>query len=680
MEAAASVIAFVQIATEIGKCVIKTKQLWDQAQDLPQEIQVLMRRLHGYKCVFEAMDQKFPNQALFDTLPTYTLVQDNLRASMEALVMLRENADHLNSKLEARKGFKRRLAAAKIIIGKESSDGLTTRLNESIALLNLSLQAWNMTITIMTPDLIATQLTKTLKAHCENFQPTKQLPIEAEEESQPCLEIEKRENDQLSPTLKSDIQCSKIYTPSKWGRFAMGYTTATGAWQAYFQWPSWLSTSVCELQSTPTGCGWTYNYRVYNIVSSKSDVIKRITEGDKAGVLELFEKRQASPFDKDENGCSLLYHAAYSKQFDLCQLLLSLGLREALLEKVGSRWESPLAAPVFKPDRSNPEATWMKIAGLFQSYMNEPETNMVLRLFDYQRGCDYSDEYLRIFRQRFLPNFYNGPLIHRLEAFRLGSFHSQSDCTLLELLAQDKKVTRFDVGESSRNGFSLAHSVAIAFSIRFADEVLPCKRGWAMWRLSPFNESWSRLVEEVASVATLEDLHIVETIQLWDVYHVPTWEGTPLISVIGGALCYLSPDIGFFHWDRVFQECIREWVSILQQSGVDLMLYGEQEATHIRFDLRSAFDVSAIEASRNEIRDSLPLAAVKLAFRREERDDRKRWNTNHWVPIRLLELKFGPTPTEWEIIWAPEFESFAYQFWQMIEKENVKMPGSWVDG
>ncbi|KAF4343702.1 hypothetical protein FBEOM_2375 [Fusarium beomiforme] len=680
MEVAASVIAFVQIATEIGKCVIKTKRLWDQAQDLPQETQVLIMRLQAYKSIFEALDQQYPNQEVFNTLPTFSLVQDNLRASMEALQLLKNNADHVSSKLEVKTGLKRRLAAVKVAIGKESSDRLTTRLNESIALLSLALQAWNMTITIMTPDLIATQLTKTLKIHCTNFQSEKIPLIEAEGDDKLQGGIAEVDEGQLSHIRKHDANLNKIYTPSKLGRFAMSYAMSTGAWQVYIQWPSWLSSSVHELQSTPTGCGWTYNYRVYNIVSSKSEIVKKITEGDKAGVIKLFGSRQASPFDKDEKGNSLLYHAARSKNFDICQLLLSLGLHEALLEKVGIAAESPLAPPVFTPDRTHPEMTWLKIAGLFQSYMDEPETNMIMRMFDYQRECDYSDEYLRIFRKRFLPNFYHGPLIHRLEAFRLGSFHCQTSETLLELLAQDKNITSFDVSESTRNGISLVHSAAVAFGIRFADEVLPFVRGWAMWHLSPYNEGWGILVQKVASVATSEDVHTIETVQPWDVYEVPTWKGTPLISVIGGTLCYLSPDIEFFHWDKVFQKSIQEWVSILKQKEVDLMLYGEQEAINISKHLRGAFDSNAIEASRNEIRNVMPWTSAEMTFRRTERSDRKRWNHTHWIPIRLLELKFGPTPSEWELVWAPEFEWMANEFWQMIEKEEISMPGSWVDG
>ncbi|KAM0342683.1 hypothetical protein ACHAPU_009293 [Fusarium lateritium] len=144
MEAAASVIAFAQVAAAIGKCAVKTKKLWDEAHDFPDEIRTLLLRLQGYESIFQVMANRFPAQQYLQILPTYSIVQDNLNVSMGALDLLRENADHLISKLDAKKGLKRKLAAVKIIIGKDNLDQLKNRLNESIALLSLSVQAWNM--------------------------------------------------------------------------------------------------------------------------------------------------------------------------------------------------------------------------------------------------------------------------------------------------------------------------------------------------------------------------------------------------------------------------------------------------------------------------------------------------------------------------------------------------------
>ncbi|KAF5004656.1 hypothetical protein FDECE_8860 [Fusarium decemcellulare] len=691
MEAAASVIAFVQISTEVVKCMVKTKQLWDQSRDLPGEIQGLIKRLEGYIPIFKGIQKQLCSQDFVSALEDDVLIADSLGFCMRAHRTLESTVEDLTLQLNAKKGFKRRLAAVKMVIGKDKLDQLKNKLSDSIELLNLSCMAWNMAVARRTPEVIVSRITRQINTYAERVQPPRPTVIEITEDSkhtQKDISVETVEtvsedtteqHNQSTLVPRRAQKLVKTYYPSKLGRFALAYTTSTGAWQAYVQWPSWLSSSVCEVQSSPAVCGWTYSYRVYNIISSESEIIAKIRSGDKAGVLELFSSRKASPFDKDEGGHSLLYHAADSKNFELCQLFLSLGLQGTLCER-GGRHSAPLAPPVRKPDRHNPGTDWMKIVDLFTSYMDEPESNMVMHLFDYQSDADYQDDYFRIFQQRFLPKFYHGPLRARLEAFRRGSFTLQSPDTLLRLLSQNQQITSFDVNQSSHEKVSIVQSVAIALGQRFANEVLPWKRGWAMWRMRFYNKGWSKLVQQAASVAEVEDLHSVETIQLWDIYAVPAWRGTPLVSVIGGALCHISPDISFFHWDAVFQQSLQRWVTDLQEGGVDLESYGKREAVALRSRMRAVFDADAIESSKPNMRDSLGLGAAEMVFKRvRPSEDRSMWNVNHWVPIRLLDLETGPAPSDWRIIWAPEFEWMACQFWAMMEKESVIMPGSWVD-
>lgn len=58
---------------------------------------------------------------------------------------------------------------------------------------------------------------------------------------------------------------------------------------------------VCRSHS-----GWNSNLRTYNIIPSGSLVFELAGTGDVRGLLDLFAKGQASPFDVDENGYSLL--------------------------------------------------------------------------------------------------------------------------------------------------------------------------------------------------------------------------------------------------------------------------------------------------------------------------------------------------------------------------------------
>lgn len=160
---------------------------------------------------------------------------------------------------------------------------------------------------------------------------------------------------QLTQATTGGPERPKTFAPSMTGRFSLSYVTNTGAWQAYLQLPKWISQSVVELQSNPTSWSANYSFRVYNVVSFDSDIVQCVRKGDKKGVVELFNSRQASPYDKDQYGSSLLYvrhrcrimilfdaeptnvfqHAVYTGNYEMCRFLLNEGLQGSLEENVG---------------------------------------------------------------------------------------------------------------------------------------------------------------------------------------------------------------------------------------------------------------------------------------------------------------------------------------------------------
>ncbi|KAK7404049.1 hypothetical protein QQX98_010170 [Neonectria punicea] len=284
------------------------------------------------------------------------------------------------------------------------------------------------------------------------------------------------------------------------------------------------------------------------------------------------------------------------------------------------------------------------------------------------------DAGVEAFQESFLPTLYTSPLRCRLEAFRLGSFHMTSHYVLLKFLEKDGQVTAGDVKQSTLEQISLIHSAALALGIRFADEVVFPGKVFPV--IARYRECWSEMVQNIVSVAELEDLNSIETVTPWDAYHVPNWRGTPLVSAVAGALCYMSPDIEFDHWDNVIQKTIQKWVSDLEVAGVDLVEYGRREVVAIE-KVRGALDADAIVKSRTLIR---PSGGVRTDWTNYRGGRLTGWNENYYIPIRLLRLEVGPRPKDWQLVWAPEFEWMAYQFWELIKKEEeIVMPGSWVD-
>lgn len=53
--------------------------------------------------------------------------------------------------------------------------------------------------------------------------------------------------------------------------------------------------------------GWTFTLRTYNVVDSNAPIMGLACCGDLAGMQQLFQTRQASPFDIDKDGITLLH-------------------------------------------------------------------------------------------------------------------------------------------------------------------------------------------------------------------------------------------------------------------------------------------------------------------------------------------------------------------------------------
>ncbi|KAI5462146.1 hypothetical protein BGZ63DRAFT_206122 [Mariannaea sp. PMI_226] len=681
--AAASIIAIIQLATQIANSIVIAGQLWEQVQNLPDEVRDMLSEMEVHGALFEEIEDELQldGHTHFRNEQSARRILGMARLAYKALHNLIED---MNTRINSKKGIRKKVTLVKITLKKDTLEQYQKKLARSSELLQMTLQVYQMAIIRQSPGLISKQIMTDMMPYLKQMKDTKRCADgdEQDSEDEERLGRNATENKSLVRRSKMLPNTTRSYAPSKLGRFALASRSSTGAWKAYLQWPSWLSQSVFEFDSRPSLAGWTYSYRIYNVIPYKSEIMRRVQAGDKPGVLELFRTRQASPFDRDEDGSSLLHHAARSKKYEMCQLLLNFGLQECLVE---GAHESPVAQFVFWPNNANRqdettavEDHWERIVTLFHSHLEDPESNLVLQLFDYLQEWAMGDEFITTFRKRFLPKWYPGPLRNRLEAFRLGSFIVKSQSTLLSLLTDNNEVTASDVQASTHDRLSLVHSMAIALGSRFADVNLPYRRAWLQG--PKYHEGWSRLVQKVVMVSHPEDLHCIETITPWDTHQVPIWRGTPLVSVIGGVLCYISPDISFTHWDTAFQLTLQQWVSDLQQAGVDLIDYGQHERQLLKTHMRGALDADAINSSRSVVRNVISRGVETLRGLRVGRDQEEGYNENHWVPIRMLDLIFGPSPADWRIIWAPEFEWMANQFWDLIDRESMIMPGSWVDG
>jgi hypothetical protein len=111
---------------------------------------------------------------------------------------------------------------------------------------------------------------------------------------------------------------------------------------------------------------------------------------------------------------------------------------------------------------------------------------------------------------------------------------------------------------------------------------------------------------------------------------------------------------------------LQVWLHALKAAGVDLVRYGALERTALQ-SLKAALGSEALEAARNTPWGTRHAAKGTNA-----------WSTENYVPLRIIDLRYSANVREWEIVWAPEYEWMAMEFWIMVDSQRV-MPGTWVD-
>lgn len=289
------------------------------------------------------------------------------------------------------------------------------------------------------------------------------------------------------------------------------------------------------------------------------------------------------------------------------------------------------------------------------------------------------DDDIATFQKLFMPDYCDLLLNDRLEIVRLGAFNVWDPLTLKRLLSPGTAVERSHVRQSTSEKLSLVHSAAVALGCRFPD-TLKTQHDRETWIPRVYSEDWGMFVKSVATVSDIEDLHSMELIVPWAGLPVPVWTGTPLTSLIGGVLCYISLEVSLGRWDSILQATLHYWLEILHSAGVNLEEYGRRELRLLHQEeqtIKGAFDANAIESSRGVDRKRLLNCSRFVVYRPRIPEPREMTNR---VPIRILDLQTGPSPGDWQIVWAPEIEYMAGQFWNTIEDIEIAMPGGWIDG
>lgn len=143
MDVTAAGIAFIQISTDIVKCVIKTRKLWQEIKDLPKEIDDMLSDLKVFGSVFEGIQEQLEADNSILTRDDAS-IKSSLKLARHAHSGLNDMIKDMEKQIGSRKGLKKKAALVRITTKKDDLEKYQQRLSRTVDFLQMSIQSYQM--------------------------------------------------------------------------------------------------------------------------------------------------------------------------------------------------------------------------------------------------------------------------------------------------------------------------------------------------------------------------------------------------------------------------------------------------------------------------------------------------------------------------------------------------------
>ncbi|KAK8135099.1 hypothetical protein PG984_007111 [Apiospora sp. TS-2023a] len=287
--AVASSIALVEVAGKAGGAVIKLKKLWDETNNVPETIADLMMQI---ECLDPAIWEAETHFA--QSTPPLSFGTMQPRGGINT----------------AKRG-RRKLAYLKVMLKKDELRSLEKRLETAVRMLQSAQNGYMITLLKLQPDIIVA------KAFAQSQSSPQVMPTASlrQDDQMEAVVDGKRQHEAETSIMSYASNSSDPCRPSK-------------GWATSVQMPRWFSSArrAWEIYAERSYTGWKINLRVYCVRSRFSSVFNAAQRGDVKRLQTLFDSGEASPFDRDVWGCTLVHYGAMGTSLETLQLIIDMGI------------------------------------------------------------------------------------------------------------------------------------------------------------------------------------------------------------------------------------------------------------------------------------------------------------------------------------------------------------------
>ncbi|KAJ2989574.1 hypothetical protein NUW58_g3404 [Xylaria curta] len=314
---AASGIAVAQVAAQVGKSIVKLKQLWDDFHDAPSYITDLLCQIDCFNPALWEAENTFSQASLPAMFWDNDIASQSTTYCRKALTSLTELIDDLTLQLNQSGKIRRKFATAKVVLKTDQLKRLERRLQNAVTMLTIAQQSYHLALARMTCEIITrrfTAITVPRDAH--------ELQNDYQSDQPGALGPHQR------PSRLQEINSADASDAKDCALMPRRSANKRGAVRTIrFQLPLWLSRTTWELQTSRSYGNWKLNLRYYSILPYGSEVFYVAGDGTPKDLQVLFTSGLASPYVRDEYyGDTLLHWAIYEANMPMVKYLLDIGL------------------------------------------------------------------------------------------------------------------------------------------------------------------------------------------------------------------------------------------------------------------------------------------------------------------------------------------------------------------
>ncbi|CAD6452064.1 a16ff784-813b-4995-b4de-8d5ee30518a8 [Sclerotinia trifoliorum] len=285
---ASGAIGIVSFAVQLGDGILKLKSFWDAVKDAPEEILYILDELDTTRLLLKEIEDSLGNQT------TSPAAARSLRLCQKGMDTLNNTVKELDKEMRKRKKW----GGVKVAMKKELLEKMEKRLEKANSLMTMAHQNYIASLSKSRHD-------KQGKLAMQQFSEVVSIRNALHSltsAGSTCMAQQQTVDTNTSsssntPTAKDATSISRakkaLPKDQRILHAKLRLPFFSGVWQ------------LCGYRQSTSG--WTFTLRTYNVVDRGAPIMKAAYFGDVARMQELFQTQQASLFDVNLSGCTVLH-------------------------------------------------------------------------------------------------------------------------------------------------------------------------------------------------------------------------------------------------------------------------------------------------------------------------------------------------------------------------------------